>query len=545
MLIAEDIQALEEKLQSVRGTISAEEYESIAKRIEEIKSQGIDLPANGSAMAAIPVIAQIVDLEFNKFSKEFMDEAAKKSKKEAFLQKLQYITSCIEKNDDVSKVIEAAETYWNSIEKYYEDIEKKDVREKIDEIKLEATLSKIKHLGKLDAQAINLKQNYFLIREKLQHLLTTPDISEEDKLLINSWLGESIDIESGEINDKAMEEILKESKLWALLSGVKEEKLQTVNKEYKSEKEEVVEDESEERKREIEALCAKYGISETQLREALEASGDNVYIVKTLFGHKIVLEQERINKIKKNNNYKKNQDVRAIIYNNNVEFVENQIGNAYIDPETIVFSDNTVAIGERAFAYKSKLKSIRLPQKRLRDIGDNAFECSALSELTIPDCVESIGSRAFEDTQLKSICFGTSLKRIGRCAFMLCSLEEIDIPGNVEEIEEFAFANNPLRTLTLHDGLKVIGKEAFSDSQLTSVLLPMTVKETGRNIVPEYTKIQQVKKEKRIDRDVSEKSGMTLAELEKERAKLVAELSKIDEKIRDEKRSKDTISIEK
>lgn len=350
MLIDRDIRILEEKLQSIRGTISNEEYNRILKRIEEIKNQGIELPDDASMLQANEIITQIVDLEFNNFSKEFMDEATKKSKKEAFLQKLQYITSRIEKNEEIKEVIEVAEAYWNSIEGYYEDIEQRSVREKIDEIKLQATLHSIKRSGKLDIQDISLNQNYFLIRKRLQELVSNPDISEEDKLLINSWLGESVDIKSGEIDTKAMGQIIKTPKLWGLLSGV-EEGLQAIGQEYKSEIEEIIEEESEERKKEITEVCVKYGISEEQVRETLENSGDNVYIVQTLFGHKIVLEQDRIIQLKKSRrrDCKKNKDVRAIVYNNVAELIEQQMGYNYIDPEVVIFSDNTVSIGESTF----------------------------------------------------------------------------------------------------------------------------------------------------------------------------------------------------
>lgn len=136
---------------------------------------------------------------------------------------------------------------------------------------------------------------------------------------------------------------------------------------------------------------------------------------------------------------------------------------------------------------------------------------------------------------------GKGLRRIGRCAFFRNKLVELDVYGNVEEIGEWAFADNPLKSLTLQEGTKKIGNVAFRDTKLLSIVLPTTVTDIGEQIAPEYTKIKQARSYD--NKENSSKQLPTLEELKKEKLRLIAELEKIDAKIKG--MELDNISIEK
>lgn len=121
----------------------------------------------------------------------------------------------------------------------------------------------------------------------------------------------------------------------------------------------------------------------------------------------------------------------------------------------------------------------------LTQISANAFNCSSLVEITIPDSLVTIATRAFYKCKsLERVRFGPapSLKSIGKEAFFMSGLTEIEIPDSVQvldcqcfykspNLEHVFFRNNP--------SLKQIGRGCFAFCSLTSFSLPPSVKSIG------------------------------------------------------------------
>lgn len=545
MLLDKDIQLLEEKAQTLKSFISAEEYEQLTRKIEELKQLGIELPEDHLDDAKISeLIKGIINLQFTKFTDKVMNDVAKTSKKDAFLQKLQYISASIEKNEHITDLITAAEEYWESIEPFYDDFERRIVREKIDEIKLAATLKNIQKAGKVDMSEISLKQNHMLIRDKLLGLKDSSDISDEDKLLINSWLGEGTDINSGKIDIKAMEQLVKQPKLWGILAGVKENRMQVVEKAYISAPKEISNEESTERKQEIEAVCKKYRIKEEKLRVLLENSKDDVFIIRKGPFYSLITESKRRKKMEKcfermSNNII-NRNIKAVVCRNSKKIINEFDMSHSLAPETIVLPDNLVAIGRMAFSNNYNLKTIRFPEG-LRCIQEDAFSFTELESVTLPDSLEDLQADAFFHTPLKELKIGKNLEIISNSAFKDCNLEKVDIPGNVKQISAEAFANNPLSELVLHEGTEIIEENAFANTKLTEISLPSSVKlEPSVTIANDYTIVRQPnsntpRKEKEGNEEKKEPT-LTLAELKASKKELETMLMKVNELIRNAER---------
>lgn len=144
-------------------------------------------------------------------------------------------------------------------------------------------------------------------------------------------------------------------------------------------------------------------------------------------------------------------------------------------------------IGYRAFAEKSKLESVVLPNTII-EIEVWAFDtCTALKEINIPNSVVAIRSSAFsycisltdivipDSTKeleggafrgcksLRKVYLGKNIKTIEKSTFYECTaLREIDLPQNLEEIGEsaFCFCENLILS-ELPSSLIKIGQSAF------------------------------------------------------------------------------------
>ncbi|MCQ2421727.1 MAG: leucine-rich repeat domain-containing protein [Lachnospiraceae bacterium] len=191
------------------------------------------------------------------------------------------------------------------------------------------------------------------------------------------------------------------------------------------------------------------------------------------------------------------------VENNQVTIVGLKVNDAtdIVIPEVIENCPVT-AVGDRAFAACSNLKTVSLPEGLIA-IGEAAFEeCTSLRSVKIPNSVEVIGAGAFgrcgnleyvrlpenlreikartfvNCNALTSMTFPDGVTRIGADALRGCSsIVYIKIPNQVEAIGESAFRScYSLEEIVLQEGLKIIGAEAFSECvRLPEIVFPESV----------------------------------------------------------------------
>lgn len=161
-------------------------------------------------------------------------------------------------------------------------------------------------------------------------------------------------------------------------------------------------------------------------------------------------------------------------------------GKTYV-PKKVILPRTLKSIGDYAFDASAEgvsgLTEIELPDQ-LETIGNYAFRNSSATELQLPKSVKTIGKGAFEATDksaaaLEKVSLTMGLTSIPENAFRGQKLKSVTLPKGITEIGSGAFADNKVENLVLNEELKTIGNSAFENHQLKKLSLSDNVTEIG------------------------------------------------------------------
>lgn len=148
------------------------------------------------------------------------------------------------------------------------------------------------------------------------------------------------------------------------------------------------------------------------------------------------------------------------------------INNPYFtSKEGIVYSKDESLL---VFCPRGINNDIIIPEG-VHTISNNAFNCSEIKSILLPNSLQKIGANAFSNCdKLSSIRFGNGLSTIGFASFSYCSaLKNIDIPANIQYISEAAFSYcQSLESVELHEGLLSIGPHSFYRCPIKKISIP-------------------------------------------------------------------------
>ena len=150
-----------------------------------------------------------------------------------------------------------------------------------------------------------------------------------------------------------------------------------------------------------------------------------------------------------------------------------------------ITGDNTVEVTYSDRNNNTYSGSISVPETvtnngteySVTKIGEYAFQGSAVTSVSMPECITSIGQYACNECgSLETVVLPTNLDDFsGWCIFRNCrNLKNIAIPENVTEIPNGTFINcSSLAAITIPHGVSEIGSNAFYGcSSLTSIEIP-------------------------------------------------------------------------
>lgn len=175
-------------------------------------------------------------------------------------------------------------------------------------------------------------------------------------------------------------------------------------------------------------------------------------------------------------------------------------GDQIYVPRNVKLPETITQIGQYAFTgcidtNAKKLygiSNINLPEG-LQSVGMSAFWYGNLTSVELPDSVNKIGSNAFgSNDNLTKIVLSKALTEIPDNAFgkpvdtiaaigVKPGIEEVVIPDGVISIGRNAFVGAKVKKLILPTSLEKIGDSAFKNHQLEEVTIPANVKSVDKN----------------------------------------------------------------
>lgn len=151
---------------------------------------------------------------------------------------------------------------------------------------------------------------------------------------------------------------------------------------------------------------------------------------------------------------------------------------------TVTNFDKAVYLGTEIFYNCKKLENVAV-NATITHLPDALFRsCKKLSSITISPAVKVIGEKTFAGVGITELTLPEGLDSIMASAFDGVGITELALPSTVTYVGDNAFTScKSLTDLSLNDGLKEIGEGAFSwCTSLTKAVIPESVEHYGESI---------------------------------------------------------------
>lgn len=176
------------------------------------------------------------------------------------------------------------------------------------------------------------------------------------------------------------------------------------------------------------------------------------------------------------NSYSGSISVPETVTNNGTEYSVTKIGGYAFKGSAVTsvsMPEGITSIGFEAFSGCQNLESVALPES-LTTLDYDAFNsCQSLKTIKIPSGVTAIpGSCFYCCSSLESVTIPEGVMTIGECAFQSCNLNALTLPESLEKIGVYAFSGNQsLKSVNIPAKVKTIESNAFHNCGLTDLVI--------------------------------------------------------------------------
>lgn len=168
----------------------------------------------------------------------------------------------------------------------------------------------------------------------------------------------------------------------------------------------------------------------------------------------------------------------------NAAVLQNDVHHVDIPEEVDGFKVTSVA--RWAFSW-TEVESVSLPNTLINIESEAFYVANYLTAITIPESVTEIGNEAFDHSAIKNLYIPKGVTYIGNGAFSFCrELESITVDEENARYEsrENALIEKTTKTLitgtkTIPEGIEILGWSAFGGLRIESISIPNTVKVIG------------------------------------------------------------------
>ncbi len=201
--------------------------------------------------------------------------------------------------------------------------------------------------------------------------------------------------------------------------------------------------------------------------------------------------------ITNNTYYSGSISVPKTVTNNGTEYSVTKIGGYAFKGSAVTsvsMPEGITSIGFEAFFVCQNLETVALPES-LTTFGSEAFRsCSSLKTIKIPSGVTAIPESCFDGcSSLKSVTIPEGVTDIGGAAFSGCNLNALTLPESLEKIKGRAFEDNrSLKSVNIPAKVKTIETQAFYGCGLTDLVIQEGVQAIGNNAFLENNKLKSI-----------------------------------------------------